>query len=585
MDTGKIRNQYDETLDSTQPLPVIAMQANEKTAVSETLTYNGKAAAGAVTINSTTQKPIMSVEGDQVASHWELKKNQVYKAVADALAKAGDPRLTSVTETNGSAAVVINDADRDLELLYESLTTTVKRYVIKVTDKVGGSLYGWIFGVAKSGNVYTIDVVNNRLTETQNWVGTLASFDNTNLAKVEIFRYNSPLTFATGTTLTEEVVCPREYSKSWQAAMDYAENLTNGQYFVDYLRGRIIGKKADGTASETIGYTVVSSVATAGAAASEFTDDAAFTPGTSKVVAIGGFADETATDSVNEGDVGVIRMTLDRRLITAGQKLDDSAFGIGTDYVTPSGLLADETASDSVDEGDVGVPRMTLNRRAIGAGNVLDDAAFGIGTEYVNPAGYLADETAADSVDEGDAGLARMTLDRRQITANQHLDDSAFGVGTGYVGAIGALADDTGTDSVDEGDVGAVRMTLDRQLRVAPGSAITGVGNPVVDSYQQVAINLAAGADQVLVASAPSKQIWVYGYHFMVNVAGTVSFQDEDNTAISGIMQFGITGGASVSPSGNFAMPIWKLATDKDLEVDVVTSELDGWLAYAIISV
>lgn len=435
MDTGKIRNQYDETLDSTQPLPVIAMQANEKTAVSETLTYNGKAAAGAVTINSTTQKPIMSVEGDQVASHWELKKNQVYKAVADALAKAGDPRLTSVTETNGSAAVVINDADRDLELLYESLTTTVKRYVIKVTDKVGGSLYGWIFGVAKSGNVYTIDVVNNRLTETQNWVGTLASFDNTNLAKVEIFRYNSPLTFATGTTLTEEVVCPREYSKSWQAAMDYAENLTNGQYFVDYLRGRIIGKKADGTASETIGYTVVSSVATAGAAASEFTDDAAFTPGTSKVVAIGGFADETATDSVNEGDVG------------------------------------------------------------------------------------------------------------------------------------------------------AVRMTLDRQLRVAPGSAITGVGNPVVDSYQQVAINLAAGADQVLVASAPSKQIWVYGYHFMVNVAGTVSFQDEDNTAISGIMQFGITGGASVSPSGNFAMPIWKLATDKDLEVDVVTSELDGWLAYAIISV
>jgi len=40
-----------------------------------------------------------------------------------------------------------------------------------------------------------------------------------------------------------------------------------------------------------------------------------------------------------------------------------------------------------------------------------------------------------------------------------------------------------------------------------------------------------------------------------------------------------------VSPSGNFAMPIWKLATDKDLEVDVVTSELDGWIDYAIVSV
>lgn len=635
MDTGKIRNQYDETIDSTQPIPVLQKQASEKTSVSETLTYNGKAAAGAISINAAAQSPIISIEGDQIASHWELKKNQVYKAIADGLARANEPKLTSVTETNGSAAVVINDADKDLELLFESLTTTVKRYVLKVTDKSGGSLYGWIFGVAKLTNVYTIDVVNNRLTETQNWVGTLADFDNTALAKVEIFRYNSPLTFGTGTTLTEEVVCPREFSKSWQSAIDYAENnLSNGQYFVDYLRGRIIGKKADTTASETITYNVGASSSSVSLDA-EKTDDGAFTPGTDKVLAMGAFADETATDSVNEGDIGIIRMTLDRRLITAGQKLDDAAFGVGTDYITPTGYLADETASDSVDEGDVGLPRMTLNRRPIGAGNllddsafgvgtdyvspvafladetatdsidegdvglprmtlnrrpigagnILDDAAFGIGTDYVNPTGFLADETAADSVDEGDVGLGRMTLDRKQLTANQHLDDAAFGVGTGYVGVIGALVDETSADSADEGDVGAVRMTADRQLRVAPGSAITGVGNPVIDSYTHASFNLAAGADQVLVSSAANKQIWVYGIGFTVNVAGTVSFQDEDNTAITGIMQFGATGGMAVSPSGNFAMPIWKLGTDKDLEVDVVTSELDGWIAYAIVSV
>lgn len=46
-----------------------------------------------------------------------------------------------------------------------------------------------------------------------------------------------------------------------------------------------------------------------------FTDDAAFTPGTSKVEAIGFEADETATDSVDEGDVGAGRITLDRKLI------------------------------------------------------------------------------------------------------------------------------------------------------------------------------------------------------------------------------------------------------------------------------
>lgn len=45
-------------------------------------------------------------------------------------------------------------------------------------------------------------------------------------------------------------------------------------------------------------------------------DDSAFTVGTSLVSAIGALADETAPDSVNEGDVGAVRMTLDRKLLT-----------------------------------------------------------------------------------------------------------------------------------------------------------------------------------------------------------------------------------------------------------------------------
>lgn len=98
-----------------------------------------------------------------------------------------------------------------------------------------------------------------------------------------------------------------------------------------------------------------------------------------------------------------------------GMGADDSAFTVGTTRVMTAGFLADETATDSVDEGDMGAARMTLNRRQVMAGNVLDDAEFGIGTEYTNPASFLADETATDSVDEGDAGIARMTLDRKQI--------------------------------------------------------------------------------------------------------------------------------------------------------------------------
>lgn len=44
-------------------------------------------------------------------------------------------------------------------------------------------------------------------------------------------------------------------------------------------------------------------------------DDAAFTPGTTSVQPVGFFADETAPDSVDEGDTGAARMTLDRKQI------------------------------------------------------------------------------------------------------------------------------------------------------------------------------------------------------------------------------------------------------------------------------
>jgi len=46
-------------------------------------------------------------------------------------------------------------------------------------------------------------------------------------------------------------------------------------------------------------------------------DDAAFTPATGRVMPVAFFADETATDSVDEGDAGAARMTLDRKQIVS----------------------------------------------------------------------------------------------------------------------------------------------------------------------------------------------------------------------------------------------------------------------------
>jgi len=48
-----------------------------------------------------------------------------------------------------------------------------------------------------------------------------------------------------------------------------------------------------------------------------------------------------------------------------GQKVDDAQFNVTTDTVVAIGAMADETAPDSVDEGDIGIPRMTLDRKLI----------------------------------------------------------------------------------------------------------------------------------------------------------------------------------------------------------------------------
>lgn len=78
-----------------------------------------------------------------------------------------------------------------------------------------------------------------------------------------------------------------------------------------------------------------------------FADDAAFTPGTSKVSAIGFIADETATDSVDEGDVGAARMTLDRKQHVAAELESNSMRGAGTALVPKFVIIDCATSGDN----------------------------------------------------------------------------------------------------------------------------------------------------------------------------------------------------------------------------------------------
>lgn len=119
-------------------------------------------------------------------------------------------------------------------------------------------------------------------------------------------------------------------------------------------------------------------------------------------------------------------------------------------------------------------------------------------------------------------------------------------------------------------------------------AAVEGPGSPTIDSFSSVVVDLAAStANQVLVAApGADKQIWVYGLFMMADTAaGTVTLQDEDDTALSGTMAVSDEGGWVLQMSGNFAMPWLKVATNKALEADTGACTVDGIITYAVVSV
>jgi len=96
---------------------------------------------------------------------------------------------------------------------------------------------------------------------------------------------------------------------------------------------------------------------------------------------------------------------------------DDSAFVVGTGTLGVVGFLADETTPDSVDEGDVGVPRMTLDRkvltRVVGStdANRLEVAADGSIAVTDNGASLTVDNSTLSVVGGGvEATALRVTI-------------------------------------------------------------------------------------------------------------------------------------------------------------------------------
>ena len=84
------------------------------------------------------------------------------------------------------------------------------------------------------------------------------------------------------------------------------------------------------------------------------------------------------------------------------QKVDDAAFTPAVDLVVPIGAMTDETAPDSVNEGDIGIPRMSPNRNLYIAVRDAAGNERGLNIDANNRAGTVpVGDVAHDGSDAG----------------------------------------------------------------------------------------------------------------------------------------------------------------------------------------
>lgn len=108
-------------------------------------------------------------------------------------------------------------------------------------------------------------------------------------------------------------------------------------------------------------------------------DDAAFTAGTTRVMVSGYFADDTATDVVNEGDMGAARMTLDRKQITIPYESEANTWSYAAaagGLVSTTGVTAKAAAGAGI-RNYVTAIQVTNSHQTTGTEVVIRDGAAG----------------------------------------------------------------------------------------------------------------------------------------------------------------------------------------------------------------
>jgi len=200
--------------------------------------------------------------------------------------------------------------------------------------------------------------------------------------------------------------------------------------------------------------------------------------------------------------------------------LDDSGFTPGGSSVTPAGFLADDTATDPIDEGDIGVVRMNPTTRilyvqlkdssgadvSVGGGTQYDEDTAAANAEKLTMAGVVRKDTAATLV-SADGDRTELIVDS---AGRLHVNASGAGsFATGQV-SIGASAT----------QIAASRATRRRMTIVNHGSTAVFVGASGVATNSGLRLIGLDGAAVSLVVTGA-----VYG--IVASGSQTVSYIEE----------------------------------------------------------
>lgn len=252
---------------------------------------------------------------------------------------------------------------------------------------------------------------------------------------------------------------------------------------------------ADGGGSITIDGTVAVSGTVAVQDNASKVDDAAFAPGTDRVLVIGAEADEAAPDAVDEGDAGALRMTLNRALhvnlrdasgaelaVGGGTQYDQGTATTDTDKLTMAGAVRRDTAAvaTGVADGD----RLALSADASGrlrvtAADTTQPVSGTVTANLGTIAGVATEATLATRLSESDFDAKTGSLTEAAPatdTASSGLNGRLQRIAQRLTSLIGLLPAALVSGRLDV-NLGAAPATLTVQGDVAQDGVDSG--NPV----------------------------------------------------------------------------------------------------------